>query len=311
MANLITRSDTQALIPEDVADSIIQTLPMQSAALRLFRRTTMANNQQRMPVLAALPSAGFVTGDTGLKTTTKVNWTNKYLNVEEIAAIVPIPESVLDDTSFDVWGNIKPLMEEAIGIVLDSAIFFGINKPTSWPSDIYTAAVAAGNNFNRGSVGGQDLAEDINQVMKLVEVDGFDVNGFLAMVGLKSDLRGLRSATEKMPIYETSLVNGSPVASLHGERIEFIKTGMWQNASAELIGGDWSQGIVAVRRDLTYKILDQAVIQNSDGSIAFNLAQQDMVALRVVFRVAFQVANPMTRLNSNDATRYPWAVLQP
>ena len=40
----------------------------------------------------------------------------------------------------------------------------------------------------------------------------------------------------------------------------------------------------------------------------FALAQQDMKALRAVIRVAFQVPNPQTRMNANNATRYPFAV---
>src|SRR6188508_2944328 len=102
--NIISRSDAAALIPEEVAAPLLAGAVEQSAALSLFRRVPMSRAQSRIPVIAALPTAYFVNGDTGLKQTTEVNWTNKYLNAEEIAAIVPIPETVLDDADFDVWG---------------------------------------------------------------------------------------------------------------------------------------------------------------------------------------------------------------
>src|SRR5688500_13424786 len=120
------------MIPEQVSRVMLENLQNESAALTLFRRVPMATNQTRMPVLSALPTAYFVSGDTGLKQTTETNWANKYLNVEELAAIVPIPESVLDDAGFDVWGSIRPLLEQAIGRALDAAVFFGTNKPASW-----------------------------------------------------------------------------------------------------------------------------------------------------------------------------------
>ena len=65
--------------------------------------------------------------------------------------------------------------------------------------------------------------------------------------------------------------------------------------------------VVGVRQDLTYKLLDQAVITDDTGAIIYNLPQQDMLALRVVARFAFAVATPVSR-NAADAG-YPFAVL--
>ncbi|NLV74050.1 MAG: hypothetical protein GXY52_05140, partial [Chloroflexi bacterium] len=41
----------------------------------------------------ALPTAYFVDGETGLKQTTKVEWANVMLSAEELAVIVPVPQS--------------------------------------------------------------------------------------------------------------------------------------------------------------------------------------------------------------------------
>jgi HK97 family phage major capsid protein len=307
---VISRQDVQALIPEDVANDVIQSLPGQSAALSLFRRVTMSTNQQRMPVLAALPTAYFVAGDTGIKQTTDMAWANKYLNVEELAAIVPIPEAVLEDTSFDVWAEVQPRLEESIGRVLDAAIFFGANKPASWPSDLVSSAVAAGNMYTRttntAAAGG--VAEDVNQLMALIEADGFDVNGFVTRTNFRARLRSARDTTGQR------LLDMSPGADqLDGQPVIYAMRGLWPadtTGNAEMIAGDWSQGIVAVRRDFTYKVLDQAVITDAGGVIQYNLPQQDMVALRVTFRVAFQVANPLNYENQTEATRFPFAVLR-
>lgn len=304
--NIISRSDAAALIPEEVAAPLLRGSVEQSAAMTLFRRVPMSRAQTRIPVIAALPTAYFVNGDTGLKQTTEVNWSNKYLNAEEIAAIVPIPEAVLDDTDFDVWGQIRPLLEEAVGRAMDAAVFFGVNKPASWPDDIVTAATAASNDYARGTAtqaqGG--IAEDINQLMGLVEDDGYDVNGFFTARNFRKFLRGAR-ATDGQKILDVS------TSSLEGQPIRFGATGLWTAGSGEtgLIAGDFTQGIVGVRQDVTYKILDQAVIQDNTGAIVYNLAQQDMVAMRVVARLAWQVPNPINRQEETEADRYPFAVL--
>lgn len=307
--NIISRTDAQALIPEDVANTIIQNTVQQSAALTLMRRATMSNNQQRLPVLSAFPTAYFVNGDTGQKQTTEMSWANKYLNVEEIACIVPIPENVLDDAAFDVWGEVRPRIEEAVGRTLDAAVFFGTNKPSSWPSDIAAAAVAAANTVTTGtaSQGSGGIATDLSNMMATVEADGFDVNGFVTDRRFRATLRNARDTTgQKLMDFEAG------VNSIAGDRVVYAMRGLWPTGSGavQLFGGDWTQFVLAVRKDITYKMLTEAVIQDNTGAIIFNLAQQDMIALRVTFRAAWQVANPLTFENAVEAARYPAGVLR-
>lgn len=304
--NIISRTDVAATVPEDVASTILSKAVEQSAAMTLFRRVRMSREQQRMPVLAAIPVAYFVNGDTGLKQTTEAAWANKYLDAEEIACIVPIPEAVLDDTTFDVWGEIRPLIEEAVGRTLDAAIFFGVNKPSIWPKSIVDIADDAGNTVVRGTNTAAEggIAEDFNDLFSAVETKGFDVNGLIANRIYRGLLRGARNANGDR------LDDVSP-GEVYGETVTYPMRGMWPTGASavEAIAGDFSQGILGVRQDITYKILDQAVIQDNTGAIIYNLAQQDMVAMRVVSRFAFQVANIVNFDEPDEELRSPWAIM--
>ncbi|MCU0503881.1 MAG: hypothetical protein MUC51_19345 [Anaerolineae bacterium] len=51
------------------------------------------------------------------------------------------------------------------------------------------------------------------------------------------------------------------------------------------------------------------MIQDGAGNIIFNLAQQDMVALRAVMRLGFALPNPINRMNQTAATRCAFSVL--
>ena len=304
--SIISRTDADALIPEDVAAEVLQSAVQSSAALALFPTTPMSSKQRRIPALSALPVAYFVNGDTGLKQTTEMAWGGKYLEAEEIAAIVPVPEAVLDDADFDLWGQVQPRLAEAIGRALDAAIFVGTNKPATWPQALIPAAIAAGNLYERGTnaAGAGGIAADVSGLFSVVEADGYVVSGFVANGVYRGFLRNARDANGV-------LLSEVSQGTIYGVPIQYAMTGLWPvPATAEAIAGDFSQGILGVRQDLTYKLLDQAVITDDTGTVIYNLPQQDMVALRVVARYGFQVANAMTWENPTDATRYPWAVMQ-
>lgn len=306
--SIVSRTDAAALVPENVSNDLLKGLTYTSAALALSRRTTISTSQTRMPVLAALPTAYFVNGDTGLKQTTEAAWANKFLNVEEIAAIVPIPENVLDDSSYDIWGNIRPLLEQAAGRTLDAAVFFGVNKPASWPDDIATAAAAAGNTVDRGTnlaaTGG--LAGDLSDVMATVEADGYSVTGFVTQRSYLGRFRQVRSTAGER-LLDVDLNN----QMVEGAKYQISMDGLWPTGSnsAELFAGDFSNSIVGVRKDFTVKRLSEAVIQDNTGAIVYNLAQQDMIAMRLTFRVAWMVANTINYQQAVEASRYPFAIL--
>lgn len=310
--SLITRVGTTALVPEDYAREIVQAIPQDSMVLRLGRRLrNMPSAQTRMPVLSALPMAYFVDGDTGIKQTSDVTWDNIYLNAEEIAVIVPIPESVLADAGYDIWGEIRPLISQAFGQVIDAAILLGTNAPASWPDSVLVAATAAGNTVVEGSVG-TDLYDDImgvGGVMAKVEDDGFMVTGHVAHTTLRAKLRSLRDLNGQ-PIFKTTMQDATRY-ELDGSPLVFNQNAAFTAAEALMFSGDFAQLVYSFRQELTYKILDQAVIMDSNKAIIYNLPQQDMVALRAVMRMGWAVPNPMTPANTNAATRYPFAVLTP
>jgi HK97 family phage major capsid protein len=305
--SLITRdASNDPLVPEPVSAQIIEELPTQSVVLQRAARVPMSTKTQRQPVLDVLPIAYFVGGDTGLKQTTAQDWKNVDLVAEEIAAIVPIPEAYLDDTQMPIWDQVRPRLVEAIGAKLDGAALFGTDRPSTWPIGVYPHAVAAGNAVISGT--GADFAVDVSSVAEMVANDGFAVNGFISRPGLTWRLNGLRSE-QGVPIYQPNL-QGSPGGTLYGYGMSELTNGAWDSSEADLLLGDWRKAIVGVRQDISFKLFTEGVISDDDGKVILNLMQQDSVALRVVARFGFALANPATRLNTDSAARSPFGVVQ-
>lgn len=308
--NMIDRSGVEALIPEDASREIIQGVPKYSAVMQVATKApNMSRKQRRVPVLSTMPTAYFVDGDTGLKQTSEQAWANKYFNAEELAVIIPIPEAVLDDADYDIWGEVKPRIMEAFGIAFDQAVLFGTNAPASWPTDILTSATEAGKVVTIGT--GEDLYDDLlgeDGVISMVEESGYMATGHIASMKMRGKYRSLR-ATDGTPLFKTTVQSGTNY-ELDGSPIFFPENGAMDVTKALQFSGNFKQIVYAMRQDITYKILDQAVIQDSSGNIIYNLAQQDMVALRAVMRLAWQVPNPINRLDPSE-NRYPIAALIP
>lgn len=315
----VQREDSQALMPEDVASEILGTIAEESVVMNLGRRLpNMTRKQRRLPVWQSIPEAYFVDGDTGLKQTTKSAWTNVYLNAEEIAVIVVIPDAVSDDADYDLWAEMKPGIVSAIGKKVDQAVLYGIDAPALWPEAIKIGAEAAGHLVTVGDVG--DLYDDImgeGGVLSLVEEDGFMPNGHVAALRMRAKLRGLREKdvdgeATGQPIFTSArMADGKTTYALDGEELMFPRNGAVDPNRSLLISGDWSQLVWSVRQDITYKVLTEAVITNEAGEIIINLAQQDASALRVVFRLGWALPNPINLVNEDEGTRYPFAIYEP
>ena len=298
---VIARTDVDSLIETQVANEIFEGVVKDSKALSMFRRLpNMTSDKTKLRVLDSLPVAYFVDESTnnGRKNTTKMAWDKKFINAAELAVIVPIKENVLNDASIDIWSEVRPRIVEAFAKKIDNAMFFGVDKPTDWRAGLVPSVIAAGAEVNETENG---LYSDINDAMVKVEESGYNVNGILGGVGLKGKFRMMLDTTGQP-------LNTTEIGSV---RREFMDNGVWDKTKSTLLVGDFSQAVYAIRQDVTYKILDQAVIQDpTDGSILYNLAQDDMVALRVVMRLGWEIPNPVNALNETSA-RFPFASLKP
>ena len=316
--NMITRSNAEALIPQQISDEIIQALPTQSIALRLMRpMPRMTSKQTKIPVMTGLATAGFVTGDSGQKPTTNLTWENVYITAEELAVMVPIPEAVLADSSYDIWAEARPRIVEALGKAIDQAVFFGVNKPSTWPTGLVPGAIDA-NNFvaHSATATGSDLYTEIlgeNGVLAKIEEQGISPNGFVGALAMRAKLRGALDSNGQ-PIFRASYsndVNGRMTYDLEGMPIIFPDNGAWDDSAASgalLLAGDFDYARYAIRQDITFKMFDQGVITDGSGNVALSLMENDCVAMRAVIRLGWQLPKPVNQISGQNY--FPFAVLR-
>lgn len=307
----IPRDDVGALIPVQESDEIIQGVVEQSAVLQRGRRLpNMTAAQYKMPVLDMLPVAYFVNGEgkDARKKLTAMAWDKKVIYAEEIAVIVPVSEAVIDDMGYDLWAEVKPRLIEAFGQKIDGAILFGVEKPATWRDDVATTAEKAGATVALGT----DLYDSIlgeGGVVAKVEKGSYFVNGHMADITMRAKLRGLKDTTGQ-PVFRSDMQSGTTY-TLDGSPMSFPRNGAFDRSKALMISGDFSQLAYSIRQDITFKLFDQGIIQDPNtGEILYNLMQNDMVALRAVMRLGWEIPNPINAMVPDKAKRCPFAVLK-
>lgn len=314
----ITRAEASALISEQDMGELWQDAAKTSLALQTFRRVRMTKKQAKVRVLDALPAApgggAWIDGDTGRKPTLDMGWANKFLEAEEIAGIVPIPENVLDDADMDLWGEVRPRIAEYVGYHLDLAVLLGINAPASFGDSLYEGALSAGNVLDLSAyialgtqAQGYDLGGAFSEVIGLVEDDGFNANALWTKRQVKRRVQNLRDGDGNF-IYSQGMRSGESVPEIWGVPT-YLAENAALNAEPNLLAvvGDRTRAVLGIRQDIEFKFLDQATLTDGEGKVLVSLAEQDMVALRFKMRAGFTVADPITW--EGGAGAYPFSAL--
>lgn len=296
---LVTRVDVQGLMPEPAVVDLQTDIARTSIVSSLFRQIPMSSGQAKTSVLDALPYAYWVNGDTGLKQTSKVSWTGKYLTAEELAVIVPVPEAVIADVSVDIFARLRPLLADAFARVLDSACVFGVNRPATFSQAIVPGAAAA---TPTQAIVNADVVEGIDTALGLLEGNDVDVTGIVARASVRGHLR------RALAQLGGAASLGAAPNDLFGYNLLYPSGSLAWPANLMTIMGDWNAAVLGVRQDITYRVLSESVISDDAGKVIFNLAQQDAVALRAVARYAFVTADHVSiGADGQQVTSYPFA----
>lgn len=272
------KENLQGFVPVEQAIGIMKEVARGSSILRLSKAESMTSETKKFTIMTEGPGAYWV-GEGERIQTSKANWIFPIITAKKLAVIIPTTKEKLNDTTIDVFGEMKPAIAEAFYKAIDAACIFGTNSP--FAKNIFQSALEAGNIVIDGT---SALDLDISDLMATIEGAGLDVNGFAAHYGVKNRLRKLRDQNGNQ-LY----VQGVGQTEFYNSPIEFVRNGAWDKTKAEIIAADWSKSIVGIREGIEYEILKEATLQgtlDADGK-PISLAEQDMIAIKATMRLGF------------------------
>lgn len=298
---IISRTNNQAIeVPQQVSNDVVAGIDGNSVVAKLAKRVPMGSKTHLTPIVDTLPDAAWLTSDNALKSTTVVEWDGVQLVAVPLATLVVVPDDFVDDSTLNIWSEIKPLIQQSFAKKIDAAVLFGTNKPSAWTSPSLYAGAAAVGNFSELAASNTDYAVGVAQAAKLVAQDGYNVNGIAFDNALKWDIAASRT-TDGVPLNNLT-------DPFFGLRVAESTNGAWADPDVRAFVGDWSKVLYGVRSDLKYTLHTDAVITDGNGVVTYNAMQQDSKVLRVVGRFAYAVATPATWLDPEQAG-FPIAVV--
>ena len=274
------KDELKGFVPAEQAKDIIKNVVDGSAIMKLASVEAMESDTKVLNVLTDGAGAYWV-GEGERIQTSGATWIHPELKAKKLAVIIPVTKEKMDDTTIDVFTELKEVIGEAFYKAIDSAALFGTNSP--FTGNILKSATDAQNVVTLGTNETLDL--DVSDAMALVEEEDLDVTSFIARKGIKNQLRKLRDKNGNQ-LYADG-VNGS---EFYNEPIEFSNKGVWDKTKAELFGGDFKKyAKLGIRSGISYEILTEATLQGTMGEDGkpLSLAEQDMIAIKATMRLAF------------------------
>lgn len=312
-------------LPVEYTTEIIRGVVGRSKALELGRRLRdMRTKELFLNVNKELPVAGWVK-----KSQTTPNAEGTEINrkpissyafegvkivAEDLAVIIPLSEDTVEDTEdfgIDTVAEMSEQVVDAFQEAIDLAAIFGIDAPWDNYNGLVAEATEKGAVVTWDGSAGKSFYTAISQAMEYVETSGYLPN---AILGGPSILSAFRNSITDLGVNVTDQGEIGRLAR-HTDL-----TGGFDYSSAFAIVGEFRYLVYSFRKEMTMKLITEGVIQDPlTGEILYNLAQQDMVAVRFVMRLGFALPNPVNRVSgvlSSDgkvvtkgAKAYPFAVI--
>lgn len=280
------------LIPTELMTEVLRLKEEYGVARREMRYLPFGGpgNTRTIPALGSSVSINW-TGEGARKKSSQPKFSLVTQTLKKLTGMCPLTEEILEDTALPLTPLIAELFAEAITAEEDAQFFAG--DGTVWTGILNNGSVTKVQQTSGGvtNITADDLLDLKNAVPASVRKAGkyYLHSTVLAYV---QKLKG----TDDHYIWKESPSESQP-GTIWGRPYELVDSmpdaTEVVNGDKYVIYGDLKKGcIYGDKGAIRVKLLEEATITDTDDETNLNLAEQDMVAMRVSQRVGFVVAVP-------------------
>jgi len=295
------------LVPDELRAEVLRIAETEYGIARkemLYLPFSGAGNERKIPTLASGITVTW-TNEAVKKTGTNPTFGLVTQTLKKLAAIIPFTEELLEDSAINLTQLVATLFAEAVAKEEDIQFFTGSGSP--WTGLLNNGSV---NIVNMGA--GDDMsnitADDLLDMIDKTPAGALSGSKFYLHRHALSYIRKLKDVTSGQYIYQNP-GNGLPGTIWN---FPYVLVEAFPDKTA---GATHTKGIVAFgnmkmaavfgdKQQIRAKLLDQATITDGDGTTVINLAEQDMIALRLEERVGYVMSLPtaMTVLKTGTSS---------
>ncbi len=217
------------------------------------------------------------------------------LKTLKVAGILPITEELIADANVDIMTILTRAMARAMAKFEDTEAFYGVGEPDAFEG-IFENSYVPVVSFASGKTKFKDIKTEYEKLSELMDsIDpAFLKNARFAMnPKIVGYLRTAKDGDGRL--FWSPATAGTPenIWNYPVERTEVLPAPGGTEANKKfVVFGDFSNIYFGQRQGLAVKMLDQATLIGTDVSSSVSLAQQDMIGIRAVERIAIKIAEP-------------------
>lgn len=287
--------DAQAglLVPEELRAEVLRIAEDQYGVARremFYLPFSGPGNSRKIPALGTSVSV-FWTGETAKKTSTQPKFSIVEQTLKKLAAIVPMSEEILEDSAINLTQLVATLFAEAVAKEEDLQFFAGTGSP--WTGILNNGSVNVVNQEYAGGIS-KLTADDLLSMIDETPAGALGGAKFYFNRTVLSVIRKLKDSNKQYIYQNPGQGQPATIWNYPYELVEAMPTAKTvEIGDPYIIFGNLKQGcIFGDKQQLRVKLLEEATITDTDGETEINLAEQDMVALRIVERVGYVVGLP-------------------